>query len=117
MGRRRRRGVGGVFYTKSTLAEQRAVLRQWERAHCQHQLNRDVLAGEELCAVTAPDINTQVCGRRRESVTKMGSPEYKDPVESLCTRAETRHAYKYARMGTNTWLAINLMSHCCCCCF
>lgn len=48
----------GVFYTKSTLAEQRVVLRQWERTRCQLQLNRNMLAGEELCAVTATDKHT-----------------------------------------------------------
>lgn len=48
----------GVFYTKSTLAEQRGVLRQRERTRCQLQLNKEVLAGEELCTVTAPDKHT-----------------------------------------------------------
>lgn len=48
----------GVFYTKSTLAEHRGVLMQRECTHCQLQLNKKVLAGEELCTVTAPDKHT-----------------------------------------------------------
>lgn len=48
----------GVFCTKSTLPEQRVVLRQWDHTYCQGQLNKNMLAGEEQCAVTAPNKQT-----------------------------------------------------------
>lgn len=34
-------------------------MRQREHTRCQLQLNKKVLAGEELCTVTAPDKHTQ----------------------------------------------------------
>lgn len=45
----------GVFYTESTLAEQKGVLRQGE---CAHFPAERVLAGEGLCTATAPDKHT-----------------------------------------------------------
>lgn len=62
----------GVFYTKSALPEQRVVLRQWEHTHCQSQLNKNMLAGEDQRAASVSDKQT---GRREdvaESVTKKG---------------------------------------------
>lgn len=106
----------GVFYTKSTLTEQSGVLRQRERTRCQRRLKRKVLAGEELCIVTAPDKH-RYAERLKVSVNKMGELKLKNQVKAVqlnpytCTC--TSYMLAYTRESIHKWAynAAILQSH------
>ncbi len=78
----------GVFYTKSTLAEQRSVLRLRECTHCRCRLNRTVLVGEELCTLTATDKYTGISHK-----DGLAGPSESNSVGPIYAYSQVMHAH------------------------